>query len=93
MRNDFLNVAGILLSGAALLALTGCGTLLSGSGPSTDDVIAQSTSPGVQRYEIVDINSSVLDILRHRGPDSFLTHFGDYRPSVEPKSALATRFP
>ncbi|VFU08118.1 polysaccharide biosynthesis/export family protein [Methylocella tundrae] len=85
MRNDFLNVAGILLSGAALLALTGCGTLLSGSGPSTDDVIAQSTSPGVQRYEIVDINSSVLDILRHRGPDSFLTHFGDYRPSVEPK--------
>ena len=23
--------------------------------------------------------------MRHRGPDSFLAHFGDYRPSVEPR--------
>lgn len=85
MRNDLLNVAGILLSGAALLALTGCSTILPGVGPSNDDVVAQSASPGVQRYEVIDINSSVLDILRHRGSDSFLAHFGDYRPSVEPK--------
>ena len=32
----------------------------------------------------MDIDSSVIDTLRHRDPDSFLAHFGDYRPSVEP---------
>ncbi len=85
MRNDFVSVAGILLSGAALLALTGCSSFLTGAGPSTDDVVEQSGSPGVQRYEIIDIDSSVVDILRHRQADSFLAHFGDYRPSVEPK--------
>ncbi|PNG25725.1 polysaccharide biosynthesis/export family protein [Methylocella silvestris] len=85
MRNDFANVARILLSGAIAIALTGCATILPGAGPSNDDVVAQSSYPGFQRYEVVDINSSVLDILRHREADSFLAHFGDYRPSVEPK--------
>ena len=88
MPNDYISVARILLSGAALLALAGCSTVLTGAGPSTDDVITQSASPGVQRYEIVDINSTVLDILRQRGTDSFLAHFGDYRPSVEPKIGI-----
>lgn len=85
MRNDIVSVARILLFSAALLALTGCSTLLTGAGPSADDVVEQSASPGVQRYELIDINSSVIDILRHRGEDGFLAHFGDYRPSVEPK--------
>jgi polysaccharide biosynthesis/export protein len=88
MPNDYISVARILLSGAALLALAGCSTVLTGAGPSTDDVVTQSASPGVQRYEIVDINSTVLDILRQRGTDSFLAHFGDYRPSVEPKIGI-----
>ena len=88
MPNDYISVARILLSGAALLALAGCSTILTGAGPSTDDVVTQSASPGVQRYEIIDINSTVLDILRQRGTDSFLAHFGDYRPSVEPKIGI-----
>ncbi len=85
MRNYFVSVARILLSGAAMLALTGCSTFMSGDGPSAEDVVEQSTNPGVQRYELLDIDASVIDVLRHRGADSFLAHFGDYRPSVEPK--------
>lgn len=84
MPNVFLVVARFLLPGAALLAVAGC-SAIPGSGPSRDDVVQQSSSPGFQRYEIVDIDSSVVDILRHRGPDGFLAHFGDYRPSVEPR--------
>lgn len=84
MRIDVLNVAGVLLSCVIALALNGCSTL-SGSGPSADDVSSQSTSAGVQRYEIIDINSSVLEILRRRTADGLFSHFGDYRPSVEPK--------
>ncbi len=84
MLKDIRNVAGVSVSCAVVLALIGCSTL-SGSGPSTDDVIVQSGPPGAQRYEIIDINSAAIEILRQRGADSFLSHFGDYRPSVEPK--------
>lgn len=84
MRKGILGVVGCLLGGAAALAIAGCSTL-SGAGPSTDDVIAQSTAPGVQRYEMIEIDASVIDVLRHRGQDSLLSRFGDYRPSVEPK--------
>jgi polysaccharide export outer membrane protein len=84
MRNIFLIVARFVLPGAALLAFGGC-SMLPGSGPSKDDIVQQSSLPGIQRYEVVDIDSSVVDVLRHRGPDSFLAHFGDYRPSVEPR--------
>lgn len=82
-----MKIAGILLFGAVTAGLCGCSSL-SGEGPSTDDVIAQSGSPGVQRYEIVDIDSSVVNILRSRGSDSFIARFGDYRPSVEPKIGI-----
>lgn len=82
-----MKIAGILLFGAITAGLCGCSSL-SGEGPSTDDVIAQSGSPGVQRYEIVDIDSSVVNILRSRGSDSFIARFGDYRPSVEPKIGI-----
>ncbi|MEJ0095228.1 MAG: polysaccharide biosynthesis/export family protein [Methylocella sp.] len=87
MPNVSLIVARILLSVAGLLAVAGCSSL-SGSGPSRDDIADQSASPGIQRYETVDIDSSVVEILRHRGPDSFLSHFGDYRPSVEPRIGI-----
>jgi polysaccharide export outer membrane protein len=84
MLNIFLVVTRVLLPGAAVLALAGCSTI-SGSGPSRDDVVQQSNLTDIQRYEVVDIDSSVINILRHRGPDGVLSHFGDYRPSVEPR--------
>jgi polysaccharide export outer membrane protein len=87
MRNVFLIVARTVLSVAAVMALAAC-SALSGSGPSRDDVSDQSTLPGIQRYEVVDIDSSAINVLRHRGPDSFLAHFGDYRSSVEPSIGI-----
>ncbi len=85
MRDGFLDISRILISGAALLALGGCAGFLTGAGPSTEDVVEQSAPSSIPRYEIVDIDSPVIDILRRRRTDSFLAHFGDYRPSVEPK--------
>jgi polysaccharide biosynthesis/export protein len=67
----------------ALLSLAGCSDIPT-SGPSTGDVVGQAATALAQQYEFVDIDSSVIDTLRHRAPDSFLAHFGDYRPSVEP---------
>ena len=43
------------------------------------------------RYELVDIDPYVVETLRHRGPDSFLAHFGDYRPSIEPRIGIGER--
>ena len=87
MPRAFLIIARILLAGAACLALVGCSGI-SGSGPSASDVAEEAGPGAAPRYELVDIDSSVVETLRHRGPDSFLTHFGDYRPSVEPRIGI-----
>jgi polysaccharide export outer membrane protein len=72
----------------ATLALAGC-SAIPNVGPSTDDVAQQAGStPADARYEFVDIDASVVDVLRRRAPDSFRTNFGDYRPSVEPKIGI-----
>jgi polysaccharide biosynthesis/export protein len=72
-----------LLPILAVLGLGGCSGIPT-SGPSAGDVIEQASAAQLQQYEFVDIDASVIDMLRHRAPDSFLAHFGDYRPSVEP---------
>jgi polysaccharide biosynthesis/export protein len=68
---------------AILFSLGGCAGIPT-SGPSAGDVVEQAGTPLAQQYEFVDIDSLVIDSLRRRTPDSFLAHFGDYRPSVEP---------
>ncbi|WOJ90543.1 polysaccharide biosynthesis/export family protein [Methylocapsa polymorpha] len=83
MLNIFRALAGVLPA-AALLILAGCASIPN-SGPSADDVAQQAGTAIAQRYEIVDINFSTVDVLRHNGPDSFLSRFADYRPSVEPR--------
>src|ERR1700730_13744972 len=77
----------ILLAGAACIGFAGCSGI-SGAGPSAGDVAAEAGTGASPRYELVDIDSSVVEILRHRGPASFLAHFGDYRPSVEPRIGI-----
>jgi polysaccharide export outer membrane protein len=82
-----LVIARILLAGAACLAFAGCSGI-SGTGPSAGDVAEQAGTGAAPRYELVDIDPYVVETLRHRGPDSFLAHFGDYRPSVEPRIGI-----
>jgi polysaccharide biosynthesis/export protein len=82
-----LVVARILLAGAACLAFAGCSTI-SGTGPSAGDIVNEAGTEAAPRYELVDIDASVIEILRQRGPASFLAHFGDYRPSVEPRIGI-----
>ena len=80
----YSQIAARILAPIALLYLAGCSSIPN-SGPSADDVLQQSGATTTPRYEIVDINSSVVEVLRQNVPDSFATHFGDYRPSVEPR--------
>src|SRR5437660_702494 len=87
MPRVILIIARILLAGAACLAFAGCSTI-SGTGPSAGDVAAEAGTGAAPRYELVDIDSPVVEILRHRGPASLLAHFGDYRPSVEPRIGM-----
>lgn len=87
MLKAILVIARVLLVVTMSYALAACSSV-SGSGPSADDVVQGAVTAEVPRYEIVDIDSRVVDILRHRGPESFLAHFGDYRPSVEPRIGI-----
>ncbi len=98
------SVKGLLLAGrpaagarraAAIAALVfipafwvaGCAAI-SGSGPSAGSVTGEAGPPEAPRYELVDANPYVADILRRRSPESFRARFGDYRPSVEPKIGI-----
>jgi polysaccharide export outer membrane protein len=58
------------------------------AGPSTDDIVAQTDGSVVPQYELVDIDSSAINLLRQRGADSFQARFSDYRPSVEPRIGI-----
>ena len=71
---------------ATLSLLSGCSSLPS-SGPTTQDVLDQATVNGDpnahRRYELVEIDSDAVSVLRRRQPDGFSAHFGDYRPSAD----------
>jgi polysaccharide export outer membrane protein len=62
--------------------------MIPNSGPGAYDVADQAVTPAGLRYEVVDIDSSVIETLRQNGADSFQAHFGDYRPSVEPRIGI-----
>ena len=81
---NYFQTAARILWPAAVVFLAAC-SAIPNSGPSGDDIVQQSGAATVPRYVLVDIDSAVVDILRQPGPDSFLAHFGDYRPSVEPR--------
>lgn len=66
-----------------LFGLGACSNL-PGSGPSTSDVVQQSSATESFQYEMIDIDPSVVDSLRGRRFDSFSSRFGDKRMSQEP---------
>jgi polysaccharide export outer membrane protein len=86
MGRFLAGAAGALLAGAAA-ALAACSAIPT-SGPSASDVAEQAAPPSGPRYELVDIDSSVIEALRQSGAESFQAHFGDYRPSVEPRIGI-----
>jgi polysaccharide export outer membrane protein len=73
----------VIVAFVAAACLAGCSSLPT-SGPSSEDVQAQAVGVDQVRYELVDINNRVLDVLSRRGADSLRSSFGDYRPSLEP---------
>jgi polysaccharide export outer membrane protein len=51
-------------------------------GPSTADIVEERSAP-TQRFELVDLDARVADVLSGRRADKTIASFGDYRPSSE----------
>ncbi|WP_342152954.1 polysaccharide biosynthesis/export family protein [Methylorubrum sp. SB2] len=72
---------------AAALAMSGC-SVLPTMGPTAraiDGGADVATAEGVfARYEIIDVDSAIVEALRTRPLDSLLVTFGDNRPAAEP---------
>lgn len=73
----------LFLAGVAL-ALNGCADSLPQVGPNAKAVVSQSVEDNTQRYEIVDLDNAVLNIVRQRAPDSFYTSLGSAAPARTP---------
>jgi polysaccharide export outer membrane protein len=67
----------------ALMLLSGCARLPS-AGPSASDVLSQANEQEVAQYEVVDIDTSVVQVLKHRSFDRFSSHFHNRYGSGEP---------
>ncbi|HLJ70936.1 MAG TPA: polysaccharide biosynthesis/export family protein [Roseiarcus sp.] len=64
----------------ALLA-SGCSSVPT-EGPSASDIVAERSAP-VQRFELVDLDMNVAQVLAGRRADKTIASFGDYRPSSQ----------
>ncbi len=64
----------------ALLA-SGCSAVPS-EGPSASDIISER-SAAAQRFELIDLDPHIAEVLRGRRADRTIASFGDYRPSSE----------
>ncbi len=85
--NQFLRSVARLFWPFAMTFMAAC-SAIPRAGPSTDDIVAQTDGSVVPQYELVDIDSSAINLLRQRGADSFQARFSDYRPSVEPRIGI-----
>jgi polysaccharide export outer membrane protein len=72
----------VAICASALQGLSGCS--LPGSGPSTSDVVNQATVEQTLRYEVVDIDPTVVETLRRWGSEGFASRFGDRKLTTEP---------
>ena len=68
---------------ALVLALfaSGCSSIPR-EGPSASDIVAERSAPA-QRFELVDLDMSVAQVLNSRRADKTIASFGDYRPSSQ----------
>jgi polysaccharide biosynthesis/export protein len=80
-RSTTLGVCAALCVGA-FEGLSGCA--LPAAGPSAQDVVQQASADQTPRYEVVDIDPTVIETLRRRGFESFSARFGDHKLSAEP---------
>ena len=74
--------------GCALAGGVSACAVLPASGPSKDSVNESATvatdQGALARYELVDVDAAIIDLLRARPADSLLASFGDRRASAEP---------
>jgi len=80
-RSKTLGVCAVICLGA-FEGLSGCA--LPSSGPSATDIVQQASVEQTPRYEVVDIDSTVIETLSRRGYERFSTRFGDRKVTAEP---------
>jgi polysaccharide biosynthesis/export protein len=71
---DLGECTSLTICALALTLLSGCMRLPS-VGPSASDVSSQATEQEEARYEVVDIDASVIQALKHRSFDRFSSRF------------------
>lgn len=69
---------------AAAVLLSGCSTLPT-AGPTTSDVLKQETANNQTRFDIVDINSNVIQALLAAPRESFHVRFKKYGKPPQPR--------
>jgi polysaccharide biosynthesis/export protein len=74
----------VCIAGAAL---AGCGYLPT-SGPTTGEVVDQQVQDDQPRYDVVDVNSTVVATLLGQPAESFRTRFGKYGKPPAPKIGI-----
>ncbi|HLH48993.1 MAG TPA: sugar transporter, partial [Roseiarcus sp.] len=66
---------------ASALTIAGCASVPT-EGPSASDIVSERSAP-VQRFELVDLDMNVAQVLAGRRADKTIASFGDYRPSSQ----------
>ncbi len=84
MRRLFDSAGLIGISALLIMSLSGCGSLPD-SGPSASDIAAQQVgSDQQQRYLVVNIDPSTIEVLKRKAFGGFSSRFGDHNISAEP---------
>ncbi|MGO9697995.1 MAG: polysaccharide biosynthesis/export family protein [Xanthobacteraceae bacterium] len=84
IRRLFDSVGLIGISALLTLSMSGSGSLPD-SGPSASDIAAQQGgSDQQQRYLVVDIDPSTIEVLKRKAFGGFSSRFGDHNISAEP---------
>jgi polysaccharide export outer membrane protein len=76
-----IETPALALALALALSASGCSSVPT-EGPSASDIVAER-SAAAQRFELVDLDMSVAQILTGRRSDKTIASFGDYRPSTQ----------
>ena len=78
-----IGTPALALAFALALSASGCSSIPA-EGPSAADIAQERTSAD-QRFELVDLDMGVDQILAGRRADKTISSFGDYRPSSQPR--------
>lgn len=73
----------LALAGVSIVSLAGCSSILPGSGPTSDEIVAASVVSNATWFELFDVDTATLDQLKGRS-SAKLAKFADGQGPQEP---------